>query len=61
MDIIKKKALGDPFKMAMEVLREWLAGRGVEVTWESIIDTLRDCELTVMADQIHMSLDKKSL
>ena len=61
MDIIKKKALGDPLEMAIEVLREWLAGRGVEVTWESLIDTLRDCELTVMAEQIQMSLDQKSL
>ena len=42
----------------MEVLREWLAGKGVEVSWESLIATLRDCELSLTADQIQMALDQ---
>ena len=44
--------------MAMEVLREWLAGKGVEVSWDSLIATLRDCGLSLMADQIQMALDE---
>ena len=44
--------------MGREVLREWLAGKGVEVTWDSLIATLRDCELPLMAQQIQMALDK---
>ena len=44
--------------MAMEVLREWLAGKGVEVSWDSLIATLRDSELPLMAEQIQMALDQ---
>ncbi|CAI8007094.1 hypothetical protein GBAR_LOCUS5037 [Geodia barretti] len=55
---IKKSARDDPVEMVMEVLREWLAGKGVEVSWESLIATLRDCELSLMAYQIQMALDQ---
>ena len=58
MTIIRKRFQGDPEDMAMEVLREWLAGKGVEVSWDSLIATLRDCELPLMADQIKMALDQ---
>ena len=44
--------------MAMEVLREWLAGKGVEVSWDSLIATLRDSELRLMAEQIQMALNQ---
>ena len=49
---------GKTEKVTMEVLREWLAGKGVEVSWESLIATLRDCELSLMATQIQMALEK---
>ena len=49
---------GKTEKVIMEVLRQWLAGKGVEVSWESLIATLRDCELSLMADQIQMALDQ---
>ena len=58
MTIIKTKVLGDPEKMVREVLREWLAGKGVEVTWNSLISTLRDCELQHVAEQIATELDQ---
>ena len=32
---ITKNCQGRPEDMAMEVLREWLAGKGVEVSWDS--------------------------
>ena len=58
MTIIRKRFQGEPEDMAMEVLREWLAGKGVEVSWDSLIATLRDCELPLMAQQIQMALNQ---
>ena len=48
----------NPEKMAMEVLRRWLQGKGVEVSWESLIATLRKSKLKLMADQIQIALDQ---
>ena len=45
-------------RITMTVLREWLAGKGVEVSWECLVSTLRDSELSLMADQIQMALDQ---
>ena len=42
----------------MEVLRKWLAGKGVEVTWESLMATLKKSKLHLMAEQIQMALDQ---
>ena len=56
---ITKNCQGSPEDMAMEVLREWLAGKGVEVSWDSLIATLRDCELSLMADQGTGPIQKK--
>ena len=58
MEIIRGNHQGRPEEMAMEVLREWLAGKGVEVSWENLISTLRDCELSLMASQIRMAFDQ---
>jgi hypothetical protein len=55
---IRKSFRDDPVEMAMEVLREWLAGKGVEVSWESLIATLRKSKLKLMADQIQIALDQ---
>ena len=53
---IRKRVREDPEEMAMKVLREWLAWKGVEVSWESLIATLRDCELSIFADQLTTAL-----
>ena len=58
MDVIRANHQGRPEDMAMEVLRDWLAGKGVEVTWEGLIATLRKSKLHLMADQIRMALDQ---
>ena len=55
---ITKNCQGRPEDMTMEVLREWLAGKGVEVSWKSLIATLRDSKLLLMAEQIQMALNK---
>ena len=57
MTIIRKRFQGDPEDMAMEVLREWLSGKGVEVSWDSLIATLKKSKLPLMAQQIQMALE----
>ena len=54
---ITKNCQGRPEDMAMEVLREWLAGKGVEVSWDSLIATLKKSKDFFMAEQIQMALD----
>ena len=39
----------------LRILQEWLQGKGLPVTWESLIQTLRDTGLSVLADQIQAS------
>ena len=36
----------------LRILQEWLRGKGMPVTWESLVQTLRDIDLAVLADQI---------
>jgi hypothetical protein len=46
-----------PEKIVLRILQEWLEGRGVEpVTWETLIVTLRDCDLSALADEVHQKL-----
>ena len=59
MPNIKKRVHEDPEEMAMEVLKEWLAGKGVEVSWNSILSALRDCDLSLMADQLQAAVDQQ--
>ncbi|CAI8025505.1 hypothetical protein GBAR_LOCUS14730 [Geodia barretti] len=46
-----------PEKIVLRILQEWVEGRGVEpVTWETLIKTLRDCDLSDLADEVHQKL-----
>ena len=56
MALMREEFMRDPENVTIEVLRKWLAGRGVEVSWESLIATLRKSKLLLMADQIQMTL-----
>ena len=58
MVVIKEDCRGISQKITMEVLREWLAGKGVEVSWDSLIATLKKSKLPLMAQQIQMALDQ---
>ena len=49
---IEEKCSWDPQRIMVRVLQEWLEGKGLPVTWESLIQTLRDTDLSVLADQI---------
>lgn len=58
MATIVGKCFKDPVNIMMEILREWLEGNGLEISWESIISTLKDCKISFMAHQIQMALDQ---
>ena len=43
-------------KIVQKILQEWLEGRGLEpVTWETLIKTLRDSDLSALADEVHQN------
>ena len=52
MDSIEMECQGRPEHIARKILQEWVLGRGKPLTWQTLVETLRDCELNVLADQI---------
>ena len=58
MDNISEDCRGKPETITREVLKRWLAGKGVEVSWESLIATLKNSKQPFMAYQIQMALEK---
>ena len=55
MAVIKDRCRGDPEKITHDILRDWIRGRGITVLWESLVATLRKCQLPLLADQIEMA------
>ena len=55
VDNIKKACQGEPEDIVMKILQEWVGGRGAALTWDTLVKTLRDCELTVLADEVQAS------
>ena len=55
VDIIKHDAREKTETIVMSILKEWLKGKGKPVTWQALIDTLRDCKHTDLADKIQDS------
>ena len=39
-------------RITCKILQEWLEGRGVPVTWQSLVETLRKTKLNTFADKI---------
>ena len=52
VNIIEDECHGKPERIVLRILQEWLEGKGLPVTWMSLIQTLRDTDLLVLADQI---------
>ena len=52
---IEEEFRGKPKRIITKILEEWLTGKGKPCTWQILIKTLRDCEFTVLADQIEES------
>ena len=59
MAIIKDDCRGNPEKITIAILREWLKGRGTQVSWKSLIESLRSCKINSLADQIEMATENK--
>lgn len=55
VDIIVDDCRGMTERIVMSIFKEWLKGRGKPVSWQTLIDTLRDCKLTDLADKIQDS------
>ena len=52
VDAIEDEYRGKPEKITRKILQEWLEGKGLPRTWESLVQTLRETELSDLADQI---------
>ena len=56
VDIIVHDAREKAETIVRSILKEWLKGKGKPVTWQTLIDTLRACKLTDLADKIQYSI-----
>ena len=53
VDVIENDCLGKSQRITLKILQEWLQGKGGELPmWQTLVQTLRRCKLTVLADQI---------
>ena len=53
VDVIENDCLGKSQRITLKILQDWLQGKGGELpTWQTLVQTLRRCKLTVLADQI---------
>ena len=43
---------GNSEKIMLRILQEWIEGKGLPLTWESLVQTLRDTGLSTLADEI---------
>ena len=57
MAVIKNDCRGEAKKITLQILKEWMEGDGMSVTWESLITALRKCG-PLLADQIEIALKK---
>ena len=55
VDGIKLACLGEPEDIVTKILQEWVGGRGAALTWDTLVKTLRDCELNTLADHVQAS------
>ena len=54
---IKVSEHGDPVDITVEILKQWLQGKGRKpVTWQTLVKGLQDTDLNVLADDIESSL-----
>ena len=53
MRSFKKEYQGDAEDVILRILQEWLEGKGLPVTWNTLIETLRNTGLSELADDIH--------
>ena len=56
IDQIENECHGIPEKINIKILQYWLQGRGLPVTWETLLDTLKTCGFHQLVDHIQSSL-----
>ena len=57
---IEKAKQYDPVPITEEILRQWLLGKGKRpVTWQTLVDCLREAQLNVAADDIEGALSQE--
>ena len=50
---MQRECMRDAKLINMEILQEWVEGSGKQpVTWDTLIDVLRDIDLTILASEI---------
>ena len=49
---LKLECLGVAESVTLRILQEWLEGKGLPVTWQTLINALRDIELSSLADHV---------
>ena len=58
MAVIKNDCRGEAQKITFNILRDWVRGCGISVSWESLHETLRKCKLSMFADEIETTLPR---
>ena len=57
MKTIERSERGDPLRITVEILRQWLQGNGkLPVNWQTLVQCLQDSNLNVISDSIKVSL-----
>lgn len=57
---IEKMKHGDPVGITVEILRQWLQGKGRQpVTWQTLVKCLQDTKLNVLASKINSTLSQE--
>eukprot|EP00731_Ephydatia_muelleri_P012929 Em0007g239a len=58
VDSLKEKCHGDPEEIVTAVYKKWISGTGRKpVTWQTLLDVLREIELNSLAEEIETALN----
>ena len=56
VDALEIECLGKPDRIALKILQDWVRGKGIERLWVALIETLRKCKLSVLAEQVEKQI-----
>ncbi|CAI8044649.1 hypothetical protein GBAR_LOCUS24750, partial [Geodia barretti] len=52
VDFFRDKHRGNPKRISRSILQEWLRGKGLPVTWETLVKALSETKLFALADKV---------
>ena len=52
LDAIENECSGKPDRITRKILQEWLEGKGLPLTWKSLVQTLKGAGFSTLADKI---------